>query len=134
MPNWVLGGDFNMILTLEEKTSGTKRLEKDNGKFRTLIDQLNLVDIEARNGIFTWSNRINIVHRDIIPETLNRENLSYIHYIKFHHSLYNIYTVFRYSVDTKTLTPKTEISFSKPIKIAKTAQKKNSGRCPERYA
>jgi hypothetical protein len=61
-----------------------------------------------------------------IPETLNRENLSYIHYIEFHHSLYNIYNVFRYSVDTKTLIPKTRIIFSKPLKIAKTAQKKNS--------
>jgi hypothetical protein len=47
-----------MILTLEEKTGGTKRLEQDSGKFRTLIDQLNIVDAEARNGIFTWSNRI----------------------------------------------------------------------------
>jgi hypothetical protein len=50
MPNWVLGGDFNMILMLEEKTGGTKRLEQDSGKFKTLIDQLNLVDIETRNG------------------------------------------------------------------------------------
>jgi hypothetical protein len=58
-----------------------------------------------------------------MPETLNRENLSYIHYIEFHHSLYNIYNVFRYSVDTKTLIPKTEIIFSKPLKMAKTAQK-----------
>lgn len=33
-PNWVLGGDFNMILALEEKTRGTKRLEQDSGKFR----------------------------------------------------------------------------------------------------
>jgi len=57
MPNWVLGGDFNMILTLEEKTGRTKRLEQDSGKFKSLIDQLNLVDIETRNGIFTWSNR-----------------------------------------------------------------------------
>jgi hypothetical protein len=57
MPNWVMGGDFNMILTLEEKTGGTKRLEQDSGKFKTLIDQLNMVDIETRNGIFTWSNR-----------------------------------------------------------------------------
>jgi hypothetical protein len=24
MPNWILGGDFNMILTLEEKKGGTK--------------------------------------------------------------------------------------------------------------
>jgi exonuclease III len=57
MPNWILGGDFNMILTLEEKKGGTKRLEPDNGKFKTLIDSLNLVDIENRNGTFTWSNR-----------------------------------------------------------------------------
>jgi hypothetical protein len=40
-----------------------------------------------------------------LPETLNRENLSYFHYIEFHHSPYNIYNVFRYSVDTKTLIP-----------------------------
>jgi hypothetical protein len=58
-----------------------------------------------------------------ISETLNREILSYIHYINFHHSLYNINNVFRYSIDTKTLIPKTEIIFSKPLKIAKTAQK-----------
>jgi hypothetical protein len=45
-----------MILSLEEKTGGTKWLDQDNGKFRALIDQLNLVDIETRNGIFTWSN------------------------------------------------------------------------------
>jgi exonuclease III len=56
-PNWILGGDFNMILTLEEKTGGTKKLEQDSGKFRTLIDNLNLVDIENSNGTFTWSNR-----------------------------------------------------------------------------
>jgi len=52
-----MGGDFNMILTLEEKTGGTKRLGQESGNFKTLIDQLNLVDIETRNGIFTWSNR-----------------------------------------------------------------------------
>jgi hypothetical protein len=40
-----------MIPTLEEKTGGTKRLEKDNGKFKTLIDQLNLVDIETHNAL-----------------------------------------------------------------------------------
>jgi len=60
-----------------------------------------------------------------IPETLNRENISYIHYIEFHHSVYNIYNVFRHSVDTKTLIPKTRIFFSKPLKIAKIGQKKN---------
>jgi hypothetical protein len=65
-----------------------------------------------------------------IPETLNRKNLSYIHYIEFHHSLYNIYNVCRYSVDTKTLIPKTKIIFSKTLKIEKSA--KNSKTCPKR--
>ena len=51
--NWILGGDFNMILTLEEKTGGTKKLEQDSGKFKTLIDHLKLVDIENSNGTFT---------------------------------------------------------------------------------
>jgi hypothetical protein len=31
--NWLIGGDFNIILTLEEKTGGTKWLDQDNGKF-----------------------------------------------------------------------------------------------------
>jgi hypothetical protein len=66
-----------------------------------------------------------------ILETLNWENLSYIHYIEFHHSLYNIYNVFRYSVNAKTLIRKTGIIFSKPLKIAKTAQIFFSGCCPE---
>ena len=71
-----------------------------------------------------------------IPETLNRENLSYIHYLEFHHSLYNIYNVFRYFIDTKNLIPKTWNIFSKPLKIAKSAKnrknhkKKNWGATP----
>jgi exonuclease III len=56
-PNWIIGGDFNMILTLEDKTGGTKRLEQDSGKFKALIDHLKLIDIETSNGIYTWSNR-----------------------------------------------------------------------------
>jgi exonuclease III len=56
-PNWILGGDFNMIMSLEEKTGGRKRLEQDSGKFKTLPEQLKLVDIENNNGTFTWSNR-----------------------------------------------------------------------------
>jgi hypothetical protein len=55
--HWIIGGDFNIILMLEEKTGGTKWLDQDSGKFKSLIDQLKLIDIETRNGIFTWSNR-----------------------------------------------------------------------------
>jgi hypothetical protein len=29
----LIGGDFNIILTLEETSGGTKRLEQYNGKF-----------------------------------------------------------------------------------------------------
>ena len=46
-----------MILTLEEKAGGSKRLEQDSGMFNALIEHLNMVDIETRNGIFTWSNK-----------------------------------------------------------------------------
>ena len=52
-PNWILGSDFNMIMSLEEKTGGSKRLEQDSGKFKTLLEQLKLVDIENSNGTFT---------------------------------------------------------------------------------
>ena len=45
-----------MILSLEEKKRGSKRLKQDSGKFKTLIDHLKLVDIENSNGTFTWSN------------------------------------------------------------------------------
>jgi hypothetical protein len=34
----VLGGNFNIILMLDEKLGGAKRLEKDSGKIITLID------------------------------------------------------------------------------------------------
>ena len=46
-----------MILSLEEKIGGSKRLEQDSGKFKTLINHLKLVDIVNNNGTFTWSNR-----------------------------------------------------------------------------
>jgi hypothetical protein len=37
---WIIGGEFNMILTLEEKRGGQKHLEKDNAKFQELIENL----------------------------------------------------------------------------------------------
>jgi hypothetical protein len=56
--HWILGGYFNIILTLEEKRGGSRTwLEHDSGKFLDLIDHLNLIDIESRNGTFTWSNK-----------------------------------------------------------------------------
>jgi len=54
---WILGGDFNIILTLEEKSGGLKCLEQDSNKFCHLIDSLNLIDIETRNGPYTCTNK-----------------------------------------------------------------------------
>jgi hypothetical protein len=43
MPNWILGGDFNMIMTLEEKKGGTKQDAKGNTirEHTQIIEELN---------------------------------------------------------------------------------------------
>ena len=46
-----------MILTMEEKRGGKKRLEQDNIKFQELLEQHKLVDIENGNGTFTRMNK-----------------------------------------------------------------------------
>jgi hypothetical protein len=42
---------------LDEKRGGIRRLEKDSENFQNLIEDLQLIDIEAQNGIFTWTNK-----------------------------------------------------------------------------
>jgi exonuclease III len=54
---WIIEGDFYMIITLEEKRGGKKRLEQDSTKLKELIENLKLVDIENRNGTYTWTNK-----------------------------------------------------------------------------
>jgi hypothetical protein len=54
---WIVGGDYNLIRSLEEKKGGSRRLDQDSNDFNSLIDNLNLIDLEAINGIFTWTNR-----------------------------------------------------------------------------
>jgi len=54
---WILGGDFNIILSLEENLGGTRILDNDNEGFQKLIDALHLVDMENINGISTSSNQ-----------------------------------------------------------------------------
>lgn len=60
---WIVGGDFNIIRNLEEKTGGSRRLDRDSGDFNSLIDDLRLIDLEASNGIHTWSNRRTGMHQ-----------------------------------------------------------------------
>ena len=54
---WTVGGDFNIIRSLEEKQGGSRRLDRDSSNFNSLIDDLHLIDLEANNGIHTWTNR-----------------------------------------------------------------------------
>jgi len=53
----VVGGDFNMIKSLSEKKGGTRMLSKDLVAFQSFTDDMNLVDSEMRNGLFTWNNK-----------------------------------------------------------------------------
>jgi exonuclease III len=59
---WILGGGFNMIIGLEEKKGGTRRLGNDSEQFHRIISLLNLIDVETDNGPFTWSNRRSRAH------------------------------------------------------------------------
>jgi exonuclease III len=55
--HWTIGGDYNLIRNLEEKRGGSRRLDQDTNDFNSLIDKLNLIDLEPTNGTFTWTNR-----------------------------------------------------------------------------
>ena len=55
--HWVLGGDFNLITSLEEKKGGQCRLEEEGETFRDTIEELRLVYITLGDGCFTWKNK-----------------------------------------------------------------------------
>ena len=49
----VLGGDFNLITSLEEKKGERRCLEEECNLFKDIIDDLGLVDITPGEGWFT---------------------------------------------------------------------------------
>ena len=51
------GGDFNMIILLDDKKGGLRRLNRDAEAFRIFIEEARLIDLETGNGIHTWNNR-----------------------------------------------------------------------------
>jgi exonuclease III len=59
---WIPGGDFNMIIGLEEKKGGTCMLGNDSKHFHQTIDILNIINVEIDNHPFTWSNRCSRTH------------------------------------------------------------------------
>eukprot|EP00253_Pinus_taeda_P028580 PITA_28580 len=53
-PLWIIGGDFNMITSLEEKLGGRNRLEQETTHFRDFIQNTSLIDLQFCNGSDHW--------------------------------------------------------------------------------
>ena len=50
---WVLAGDFNSVLSLEEKHGGLARLGPSSALLRKHISLLHLSDVKPSNGLYT---------------------------------------------------------------------------------
>ena len=53
----VIGGDFNSIISLYEKSGGLAQLSCSSLDFINWIADQGLIDIPIKNGTFTWNNR-----------------------------------------------------------------------------
>ncbi|XP_012854346.1 PREDICTED: uncharacterized protein LOC105973839 [Erythranthe guttata] len=53
---WLIGGDFNEILSNAEKTGGPQRLPSRIEMFREALDECGLIDMGYEGIPFTWSN------------------------------------------------------------------------------
>ncbi|CAL1360133.1 unnamed protein product [Linum trigynum] len=54
---WLCGGDFNEILSSEEKSGGQGRDERDMEAFRDCLADTDLKDLGFQGYCFTWENR-----------------------------------------------------------------------------
>ena len=52
-----MGGDFNLIQSLEEKKGGISNLSGINHAFNIVIEDQHLLDIQTPNGFHTWKNK-----------------------------------------------------------------------------
>lgn len=66
----MLVGDFNTILSLEEKQGGLDRLGSSSTLLRQHISLLHISNVKPSNGLYTWNNRRTRV--DAILEHLER--------------------------------------------------------------
>lgn len=55
--NLVIGGDFIVILNLEEKYGGAQMITWETMDFKEWVGKNKLLEIPTNNGIFTWNNR-----------------------------------------------------------------------------
>lgn len=52
---WVLGGDFNEILSAVEKWGGNSRCQRQMQDFRDVLDDCDLMDMSYCGPPFTWT-------------------------------------------------------------------------------
>ena len=55
--HWILGGDFNIIRSLEEEKGGIRTLSRVSTTFNKVIEDVHLVDVQTPNGFYTWQNK-----------------------------------------------------------------------------
>lgn len=65
-----MSGDFNAIVSLEEKRGVVPFLDTSSNLLRENLARLKLVDIKTLNGMFTWNNRR--LGEEAISERLDR--------------------------------------------------------------
>ena len=53
---WIVGGYFNLIISLREKKGGRIALEKYQEEFREILTLDPLADMELGDGWYTWNN------------------------------------------------------------------------------
>ncbi|KAK8356489.1 hypothetical protein V6Z12_A05G357100 [Gossypium hirsutum] len=68
--DWVVGGDFNLILNDAEKEGGRRGVRAQMNDFKAVMDDLALVDIKPDSGWFTWVN--NRSGGDLVKERIDR--------------------------------------------------------------
>ena len=57
MDHWIIGGDFKLIRSLEEKKGGISTLSSSNATFNKVTEVIQLADIQTTNGYFTFQNK-----------------------------------------------------------------------------
>ena len=55
--NWILGGEFKLILNLREKKGGIHTLGTLNANFDILINELAMEEISTTKNLYTWENK-----------------------------------------------------------------------------
>ncbi|PPR81373.1 hypothetical protein GOBAR_AA39334 [Gossypium barbadense] len=53
---WIIGGDFNALLDEAEKEGRRRKATVLMEDFRSIVDELSMVDLKTDNGWFTWVN------------------------------------------------------------------------------